>query len=116
METFANIAALILLIGAGYLLTVRTWHQKNKIEDFVGRFDQQIDDLIHQFAPDPEKEQTSDQRIDRLSHHVMVLAGIVANKIKQDHRAAKDDIARAKTGILLLMLATFIQILIVIFG
>lgn len=116
MEYVANITALILLIGAGYLLTVRTWHRKNKIEDFVGGFDAKIDALIGEFAFDQKEALTPDLRIDKLSRRVLMLAGIVANKIKQDHRSAKDDMTRAKTGIYLLVLATVIQMLIVIFG
>lgn len=117
METIANITALALLIIAGYLLTVRTWHQKNKFEDFIGGFDNKIDSLISHFSSDPIGEEESEtQRIDKLSKRVLMLAGIMANKIKQDHRSAKDDIKRAKTGIFLLVGATIIQILIVFYG
>jgi len=116
MVTAANILALTLLIVAGYLLTVRTWHQKRTIEDFIGGFEGQIAGLIDAFASDKETHQTADQRMDALSKRVFILAGIVANKIKQDHRSARDDITRAKTGIFLLVCATIIQVYIVVFG
>lgn len=117
MQTLANITALALLIVAGYLLTVRTWHQKNKFEDLVGGFDNKIDELISLFSSDAVGKKGSDkQRLDELSKRVLILAGIMANKIKQDHRTAKDDIKRSKTGIFLLVGATIIQALIVIFG
>lgn len=116
METAANLLALVLLISAGYLLTVRTWHQKDKFEDFTGGFDKKIDGLISKFESDPPEGGSPEKRIDDLSRRVLILAGIMANKIKQDHRSAKDDINRAKTGIFFLFGATFIQILIIIFG
>ena len=111
----ANIIALVLMIVAAYLLTVRTWHRKNEIEHFVGGFDEKIDGLIEQFASERGDDPDADRRLDQLSKRVLVLAGIVANKIKQDHRSATDDIARAKLGIHLLVAATVIQLLIVIF-
>jgi hypothetical protein len=75
MEYLASITALIPLIGAGYLLTVRTWHQKHKIEDFVGAFDAKIDALLGEFALDQKEVLTPDLRVDKRSRRVLMLAG-----------------------------------------
>lgn len=115
MSVLANIIALILLIIAGYLLTVRTWHQKKTLEGFYGKFYQKIDLLVEQIADDQEKKLPPEENAKEISDRLLALAGIVANKIKQDHRSATDDIKRAKTGIVLLVLATIIQILTIVF-
>lgn len=115
MSVYANIVALILLIAAGYFLTVRTWHKKKTLEDFIGKFDKKIDLLVRQIVDDQEKKLSTEQNIQEISDRLLSLAGIVANKIKKDHRSATDDIRRAKTGIVLLVLATIIQIATIVF-
>ena len=89
--------------------------QKKNIEDFIGKFDRKIDLLVGQIADDQEKDHSTEENINEISDRLLALAGIVANKIKQDHRSAMDDINRAKTGIVLMVLATIIQIATIIF-
>jgi hypothetical protein len=98
--TMINLIALGLTLFAAFLLTTRTWRQKLKIEDVMGAYEKDLAALIARLNKDTASKTDKD---------IMELANILDSKIADDKDTIKDDIARAKTGIIVLIIASVFQ-------
>lgn len=95
-----NLISVGLTIFAAFLLTTRTWRQKLKMEDVIGPYEDDLAQLIEKL----NKSTATD-----VDKHIIQLAVILEGKIAEDKDTIKDDVARAKVGIIVLMVATLLQ-------